>query len=62
LANAGPFDSQVHSVGPTLFYKFGGEHEAMVATMRATRRWWASSCSLLLNERRRSVRSNRCHL
>jgi hypothetical protein len=28
LANAGPFNSQVHSVGPTLFYKFGGEDEA----------------------------------
>jgi hypothetical protein len=25
LANAGPFNSQVHSIGPTLFYKFGGE-------------------------------------
>jgi len=25
--NGGPFNSQVHSVGPTLFYKFGGEDE-----------------------------------
>ena len=27
LANAGPFNSQVHSIGPTLFYKFGGEED-----------------------------------
>jgi hypothetical protein len=25
LANAGPFNSQVHSIGPTLFYDFGGD-------------------------------------
>jgi hypothetical protein len=25
LANAGPFDSQVHSIGPTMFYNFGGD-------------------------------------
>ena len=25
LANAGPFNSQVHSLGPTLFYNFGGD-------------------------------------
>src|SRR5262249_36562654 len=27
LANAGPFNSQVHSIGPTLFYNFGGEED-----------------------------------
>src|SRR5262245_43957843 len=27
LANAGPFSTQVHSIGPTLFYNFGGEEE-----------------------------------
>jgi hypothetical protein len=25
LANAGPFNSQVHSLGPTIFYNFGDE-------------------------------------
>jgi hypothetical protein len=25
LANAGSFNSQVHSIGPTLFYNFGGD-------------------------------------
>jgi hypothetical protein len=28
LANAGPFNHQVHSIGPTLFYHFGGDDEA----------------------------------
>jgi len=27
LANAGPFNSQVHSIGPTLFYNFGGDKD-----------------------------------
>jgi hypothetical protein len=27
LANAGPFNSQVHSLGPTLFYNFGGDED-----------------------------------
>jgi len=27
LANAGPFDHQVHSIGPTLFYNFGGDDD-----------------------------------
>jgi hypothetical protein len=27
LANAGPFNSQVHSIGPTLFYKLGGDND-----------------------------------
>jgi hypothetical protein len=27
LANAGPFNSQVHSIGPTLFYNFGGDED-----------------------------------
>jgi hypothetical protein len=28
LANAGPFNSQVHSMGPTLFYNFGRDQGA----------------------------------
>src|SRR6478736_4130392 len=35
LANAGPFNSQVHSLGPTLFYNFGGTRPRAVM-MRAT--------------------------
>ena len=27
LANAGPFNHQVHSIGPTLFYNFGGDED-----------------------------------
>jgi hypothetical protein len=27
LAKAGPFNSQVHSLGPTLFYNFGGDED-----------------------------------
>ena len=27
LANAGPFNSQVHSLGPTVFYNFGGDED-----------------------------------
>ena len=27
LANAGPFNHQVHSIGPTLFYNFGGDDD-----------------------------------
>src|SRR5262245_31777621 len=27
LANAGPFNSQVHSIGPTLFYNLGGDNQ-----------------------------------
>ena len=27
LANAGPFNRQVHSIGPTLFYNFGGDED-----------------------------------
>jgi len=27
LANAGPFNSQVHSIGPTLFYNFGADND-----------------------------------
>jgi hypothetical protein len=27
LANAGPFNSQVHSIGPTLFYNFGSDED-----------------------------------
>jgi hypothetical protein len=27
LANAGPFNSQVHSIGPTLFYNFGEDED-----------------------------------
>jgi hypothetical protein len=27
LAHAGPFNSQVHSIGPTLFYNFGGDKD-----------------------------------
>ena len=27
LANAGPFNSQVHGLGPTLFYNFGGHED-----------------------------------
>ena len=27
LANAGPFNRQVHSIGPTLFYNFGGDDD-----------------------------------
>jgi hypothetical protein len=27
LANAGPFNSQVHSIGPTLFYNFGSDDD-----------------------------------
>ena len=36
LANAGPFNRQVHSIGPTLFYNFGGDaEEAKDVMMRA---------------------------
>jgi hypothetical protein len=27
LANAGPFNSQIHSIGPTLFYNFGSNDD-----------------------------------
>ncbi len=38
LANAGPFNSQVHSIGPTLFYNFGGdEDEAKGGTLKPAR-------------------------
>ena len=44
LANAGPFNSQVHSVGPRCSTNLVARMKPMVATMRATpmRRRWAS--------------------
>jgi hypothetical protein len=33
LANAGPFNRQVHSIGPTLFYNFGSDDDEPRAVM-----------------------------
>ena len=70
LANAGPFDHQVHSIGPTLFYNFGGdEDEAKGGDDEGQSQSWrrqqqGEQCFRYgrLNEYRRPVWLDRCNL
>ena len=67
LANAGSFDDQNHSLGPTLFYNPGGdddddEGEGKTKTATTTTRPPRPPDDGILLECRRSVRADRRHL
>ena len=71
LANAGSFNDQVHSIGPTLFLNFGGEDneakggedevKAKASGDNDKGNWWTCA-DVALNERRCSIWADRCHV
>ena len=62
LANAGPFNSQVHSIGPTLFYKLGGDNDEAKADSENDAEKESGPADVAYSECRRTVRVDKRNL